>query len=143
MKNRWKLVMALLLSTGVANAAFVTIGNEGNADDTTGYGGVDYSYKISDHEVTIAEMTASGAGSGNENFWNDGTRNVGTAAPASRVSLYEAMKYCNSSSLVLYWPVLVVFGLSTRCISSNSTSPSCLGELRLNSCPASSKTCFS
>jgi len=96
MKNRWKLVMALLLSAGVANAAYVTIGNAGNANDSTGYGGVDYSYKISATEVTIAEMAAAtGAGGGNEGYWNDGTRTVGTAAPASYVSLYEAMKYCN------------------------------------------------
>jgi len=80
---------------GMAQAAFVTIGDAGNAADTTGYGGVDYSYKISSTEVTIAEMTASGAGSGNEDYWNDGTRTVGTAAPASYVSLSEAMQYCN------------------------------------------------
>jgi len=95
MKNRWKLVMALLLSTGVANAAYVTIGNAGNANDTTGYGGVDYSYKISSTEVTIAEFQASGAGSGGEDYWNVSPKTVGTAAPASYVSLYEAMKYCN------------------------------------------------
>jgi len=92
MKNRWKLVMALLLSAGVVNAAYVTIGNAGNAADaTTGYGAVAYSYKISATEVTIAEFNASGAGSGGEDYWNS----VGTAAPASYVSLYEAMKYCN------------------------------------------------
>ena len=95
MKNRWKLVLALLLSAGVVNAAYVTIGNAGNANDTTGYGGVDYSYKISSTEVTIAEFQASGAGSGGEDYWNDGTRTVGTAAPASYVSLSEAMQYCN------------------------------------------------
>ena len=96
MKNRWKMMMALLLSAGVANAAYVTIGNAGNANDSIGYGGVSYSYKISSTEVTIAEMAAAtGAGSGNENYWNDGTRTVGTAAPAVNISLYEAMKYCN------------------------------------------------
>jgi len=97
MQNRWKLVMALTLSAGVANAAFVTIGNAGNANDTSGYGGVSYSYKISDHEVTIAEFTASGAGDGDEGYWNETAngRTVGTAAPASYVSLYEARQYCN------------------------------------------------
>jgi len=98
MKNRWKLVWALLLSTGVANAAYVTIGNAGNADDTTGYGGVSYSYKISATEVTHTEFTASGAkiGAGNsEGYWDDGTRTVGTDAPAVNVSLYEARRYCN------------------------------------------------
>lgn len=54
-----------------------------------------YAYRISATEVTIAEFAASGAGNGNENYWNDGTRMVGTAAPASQVSLYEARKHCN------------------------------------------------
>ncbi len=87
-----------MLCAGVANAAYVTIGGAGNSNDGTGnqnYGGVSYSYKISSTEVSIAEFNASGAGSGDEGYWNDGTRTVGTAAPASYVTLYEAMKYCN------------------------------------------------
>ncbi len=98
MKNRWKMMMAMLLSAGVANAAYVTIGGAGNSNDGTGnqnYGGVSYSYKISSTEVTIAQMAASGAGSGNENYWNTAGRTVGTSAPATMVTLYEAMKYCN------------------------------------------------
>lgn len=31
------------------------VGNRGNADDDTGYGGVDYAYRISKHEVTNAQ----------------------------------------------------------------------------------------
>jgi len=92
------IVLALTLIGGVANAAFVNIGNAGNADDTVGagYGGVDYTYKISSTEVTIAEFqAATGAGDGYENYWNTGTRTVGTGAPASYVTLYEARKYCN------------------------------------------------
>ena len=59
-------------------------------------GDVAYTYRISVTEVTIAEFMASGAGSGNENYWNDlAPRTVGTNAPVSKVSLYEAMKYCN------------------------------------------------
>ena len=81
---------------GMAQAAFVTIGNVGNVADTTGYGAVGYTYQISATEVTIAQMAAAtGAGDGDENYWNDGTRSVGTNAPAANVSLYEAMKYCN------------------------------------------------
>jgi len=95
MKNRWKIMMVLMGCAGVVNAAYVTIGNTGNLDDTTGYGGVGYTYQISATEVTIAQMAASGAGDGGENYWNDGTRTVGTVAPACKVSLYEAMKYCN------------------------------------------------
>ena len=80
---------------GMAQAAFVTIGNAGNAADTSGYGAVGYTYQISATEVTIAEFQqAIGAGNGNENLWNDGTRTAGTNAPAN-VSLYEAMQYCN------------------------------------------------
>lgn len=81
---------------GMAQAVFVTIGDAGNAaDPSTGYGAVGYTYRISATEVTIAEFWASGAGNGNENYWNDGTRTVGANAPATYVSLYEAMKYCN------------------------------------------------
>jgi formylglycine-generating enzyme required for sulfatase activity len=90
------IIVALMVMGGVTQAAFVTIGNPGNAADAaTGYGAVSYTYQISATEVTIAEFQASGAGNGNENYWNDGTRTVGTAAPVSQVSLYEAMKYCN------------------------------------------------
>ncbi len=98
MKNQCKTVMALMLSAGVANAAYVTIGNAGNSNDGSGsrnYGGVSYEYKISSTEVSIAEFNASGAGDGDEGYWNEGTRTVGTGAPAVNVSLYEAMKYCN------------------------------------------------
>jgi formylglycine-generating enzyme required for sulfatase activity len=80
----------------MTQAAFVTIGNADNSSDpSTGYGVVAYEYKISDHEVTIAEFQASGVGNGNENYWNDGTRAVGDNAPATYVNLYEAMRYCN------------------------------------------------
>jgi formylglycine-generating enzyme len=86
---------ALLGAAGMAQAAvFVTIGDLGNTADGT-YGKVDYEYQISATEVTIAEFIASGVGDGNENYWNDGTRTVGAAAPASYVSLYEAKKYAN------------------------------------------------
>ncbi len=96
MKTRWKLMMALLGAAGMTQAAMVTIGAAGNPADTTGYGAVGYTYQISATEVTIAEFQqATGAGDGDENYWNAGTRTVGTNAPASYVSLYEAMKYCN------------------------------------------------
>lgn len=95
MKTRWMIMAVLVALCGMAQAAFMTIGNAGNAADATGYGAVGYTYQISATEVTIAEFMASGAGNGNENYWNDGTRTVGSNAPASRVSLYEAMKYCN------------------------------------------------
>lgn len=81
---------------GMAQAVFVTIGDAGNAaDPSTGYGAVGYTYQISATEVTIAEFWASGAGNGNEAYWNDGTRTVGPNAPATYVTLNEARKYCN------------------------------------------------
>jgi formylglycine-generating enzyme required for sulfatase activity len=95
MKTRRITTAGLVALCGMAQAAFVTIGDPGNTADTAGYGAVGYTYRISATEVTIAEFQASGAGSGNENHWNDGTRTVGANAPASYVSLYEAMKYCN------------------------------------------------
>jgi sulfatase modifying factor 1 len=101
MKIRWMMMAGLVGLCGMAQAGFVMIGNPGNAADTadgdpitTGvqrYGAVAYTYKISQYEVTIAQMRASGAGNGNETFWSA----LGTNAPASRVTLYEAMKYCN------------------------------------------------
>jgi formylglycine-generating enzyme required for sulfatase activity len=95
MKTRRITTAGLVALCGMAQAAFVTIGDPGNTADTAGYGAVGYTYRISATEVTIAEFQASGAGSGNENHWNDGTRTVGANAPASYVSLYEARKYCN------------------------------------------------
>ena len=95
MKTKQVIMATMVTAAGMVQAAFVTIGNPGNTADTSGYGKVDYTYQISATEVTIAEFTASGAGSGNENYWNDGTRTVGTAAPAVNVSLYEAKKYAN------------------------------------------------
>lgn len=79
---------------------FVNIENAGNAADTSGYGAVDYGYRMGQYEVTLdqfakARAADSRVGSGNEGYWNDGTRTVGTAGPASYVSAYEAMKFAN------------------------------------------------
>ncbi len=98
MKTRWKLMMALLGAAGMTQAAMVMIGDAGNAADPANgtYGDVAYTYQISATEVTIAQFQqAIGAGDGDENYWNASPRTVGTNAPATRVSLYEAMKYCN------------------------------------------------
>ena len=49
--------LALLCAATPASAdigyQFVTIGNPGNADDTTGFGGVNYTYNIGKYEVTL------------------------------------------------------------------------------------------
>ena len=36
---------------------WATVGNPGNADDTTGLGGIDYTYRISKYEVTNSQYT--------------------------------------------------------------------------------------
>jgi formylglycine-generating enzyme required for sulfatase activity len=87
------------------NMDFVNIGNAGNlADfgiqDNPGYGAVGYNYRIGQKEVTINQFAMARAADarisdGNEGYWNSGTRTVGSAAPASRVTVYEAMKYAN------------------------------------------------
>ena len=70
---------------------FVNIGYAGNTPDTTGYGAVDYGYRIGKYEVIIEQFLAVQAvdgrvGDGNENYWNDGFRTVGASAPVSAAS---------------------------------------------------------
>jgi formylglycine-generating enzyme required for sulfatase activity len=79
---------------------FVNIGNEGNAADSSGYGAVGYNYRIGKFEVTLDQLAKARAvdsliSDGDEGYWNDGTRTVGAAGPASHVSAYEAMKFAN------------------------------------------------
>ena len=73
---------------------FVTIGDEGNAVDTTGYGDVSYAYDISKFEITegnIAEYNADPANS---------TRLItidsrGTDKPATDITWNECARYVN------------------------------------------------
>ena len=55
-------VVALLGSLAVPAHAvtidMVTVGNPGNANDTTGYGAVNYSYQIGKYDVTIGQYAA-------------------------------------------------------------------------------------
>jgi sulfatase modifying factor 1 len=98
MNAKKQIVAAVLLAlAGAMQAAeYVTVDNPGNpADSGTGYGAVNYAYQISKTEVSVAEYQASGAGNGNENYWNDGIRTLGSAAPATYVCWYEAAQYCN------------------------------------------------
>lgn len=75
---------------------YVLIGDTNNAaDPATGYGAVDYAYKIAAKPVTLEQWYHSGVGSGDENYWNDGTRMVGWDAPVTMVTWNEAAKYCN------------------------------------------------
>lgn len=114
MKKQIKLSVGILvLLTAVARGdtfgtgtnqfsmEFVDIGFLTNEfDSITGYGKVNYAYRIGKYEVSIDQFTKADAaddriGNGNENFWNDGFRSGGTNAPAARVSWIEAAKFCN------------------------------------------------
>lgn len=88
---------------------FVDIGYAGNAGETHDYGiygglrtfgAVDYNYRIGKLEVTVdqfakARFADSRIGDGDEGYWNDGTRTVGTGGPVSYVSWFEAAKFAN------------------------------------------------
>jgi sulfatase modifying factor 1 len=55
----WLAAIAASVSFGeTINMEMVTIGNPGNANDSTGYGGVAYEYRIGKYEVTIGQYTA-------------------------------------------------------------------------------------
>jgi formylglycine-generating enzyme len=56
----WLAAAACLLSStaGAITFDWVTVGNPGNAADTTGYGAVAASYQIGKYEVTISQYTA-------------------------------------------------------------------------------------
>ena len=96
---------------------FVNIGHAGNAatyidygtapalgDDYdapyAGYGAVAYDYRLGKYEVTIDQFAKAYAAddtisNGNENYWNDGTRNVGDGAPACALTWTEAARFAN------------------------------------------------
>ncbi|KAB2639300.1 MAG: SUMF1/EgtB/PvdO family nonheme iron enzyme [Verrucomicrobia bacterium] len=70
---------------------FQTIGNAGNAADTTGYGSVGYNYSIGTYDISVNQLnaaTANGvAGLGNGSFTGD--------QPAANVSWYQAAAFVN------------------------------------------------
>ncbi len=60
MKKTILVAVVVLMTTGVLQAAtmdWVSVGNAGNANDDTGYGGVDYEYRIGKYEVTAGQYT--------------------------------------------------------------------------------------
>ncbi|MCF7816561.1 MAG: SUMF1/EgtB/PvdO family nonheme iron enzyme [Kiritimatiellales bacterium] len=112
MKMRWAILIAATTMAAGARADvfgtgtnqfsvdFSEIGHTGNIADETGHGAVGYSYRMGVHEVTLDQFAKACAadgriGSGNEGYWNDGVRTVGTNAPASYASWYEAAKFSN------------------------------------------------
>jgi len=70
---------------------FVPIGDPGNLDDNTGYGGVAYEYNIGKYEVTAAQWSAAIAADPNIGNACNWTGNQ----PAGGISWYEAAKFCN------------------------------------------------
>lgn len=85
---------------------FVSIGNPDNPPDEpdpdTGdrYGAVPHTYEIGIHEIAIHQFEKANAmdgriGDGNEGYWNDGIRTVGTNAPVGYATWYEAARFAN------------------------------------------------
>jgi hypothetical protein len=70
---------------------FVSIGNAGNAADTTGYGAVPYEYRVGKYEITqdaITKATASGMANVTAGAWTG-------SQPAADISWYEAAAFVN------------------------------------------------
>jgi hypothetical protein len=109
MKKQLLAVMVFLMA--VVNVAssdiirgididFVTIGNAGNApDSTTGYGAVGYDYRIGKYEVTNTQWNAftaaAGAPTGNDGGYLYPADFTGVQQPINEVSWYEAIQFCN------------------------------------------------
>ena len=98
---------------------FVTVGNAGNANDSNGYGGVNYQYQIgkylvtnSDYEDFLDSVAAAGpyglynasmgsdarggiARSGSSGSYTYSTRASMCAKPVTFVSWFDAARYCN------------------------------------------------
>ncbi len=76
---------------------FVPIGNAGNANDTTGYGGVAYSYNMAVTDVSVTMLQDVVALTGTINF-SDGSGPVGYwsgSQPASAFTWYQAAAFVN------------------------------------------------
>jgi formylglycine-generating enzyme required for sulfatase activity len=70
---------------------FQTIGNAGNAADTTGYGAVNYNYSIGTYDISVNQLNAAASngvlGLGNGHWSGD--------QPAANVSWYQAAAFVN------------------------------------------------
>ena len=77
--------------TNIFTIDFVSIGNAGNAADTTGYGAVPYEYRMGTYEISqdiIDKATASGMANVTAGLWAGNQ-------PASLISWYEAAAFVN------------------------------------------------
>lgn len=102
------MIVCVMVLVNIASATiirgidmdFVTIGNVGNAADSTGYGAVVYDYSIGKYEVTNSQwntfVSVAGAPTGNpSNAYDESAYWTGTNIPTNRVSWYEAAQFCN------------------------------------------------
>lgn len=70
---------------------FVNVGNVGNEVDNTGYGEVNYAYRIGKYEVTVAQwaaVIAADSSVGNAGYWSG-------SQPTGGTTWSEAAKFCN------------------------------------------------
>ena len=70
---------------------FVTVGNPGNANDSTGYGGVSYNYNIGVYDVSQTQLADAAASSG----YNLGGGAWTGSQPAANVNWYQAAAFVN------------------------------------------------
>jgi sulfatase modifying factor 1 len=88
---KWKLMALIIISTAFTRADYVPIGGTGVTADTNGYGGVNYSYRISKYEVTGAEFSAAVAADNRIGTYTATSAN----SPAENVNWFGAAMYCN------------------------------------------------
>lgn len=92
MKRKWGVCVAIVSICVTAQAEWAMIGHAGNsADSLTGYGAVDYTYKIGKYEVTAGEFKMAVAADDRiaDDFSGSGDY------PVVNVGWSEAAKYCN------------------------------------------------
>jgi len=106
MKTRVLIVIVCVMAVvNVASADivqdtdFVTIGHAGNASDSTGYGAVNYNYRIGKYEITNAQWnaftTAAGVPTGNDGGYSYSAYFTDAQQPTNMVSWYEAAQFVN------------------------------------------------
>lgn len=79
------------VSFGTFSIDFVDVGNPGNVDDGTGYGGVSYNYQIAVHEVSESMITAANTAAS-----LGLTQDVrGVDKPSTSISWNEAARFVN------------------------------------------------